>query len=260
MAYCLGGEPKAAEAQPIEGEDTLVEIGGKDTVEAFNSSLRGAKPGQELKVEVIYPADYPQTTLAGKTVSYDVEVKGIKKRILPELNDDFAKELGHYESYADLEKSVREYMTSRKRRSVESETKDKLFAALVDRFTFPVPESLVQDQVDTRLERGLRALAAQGMQPEQMRKLDLTRLRAAQRDRAVAEVKANVLLDRIAGEENITVSDEELDQELQIAAIQSREPLDTLKVRLTKDGGLGRIREQLRREKTASFLYERMPG
>ena len=98
------------------------------------------------------------------------------------------------------------------------------------------------------------------MQPEQMRKLDLTRLRAAQRDRAVAEVKANVLLDRIAGEENITVSDEELDQELQIAAIQSREPLDALKVRLTKDGGLGRIREQLRREKTASVLYERMPG
>ncbi len=255
-----GDEPKAAEAEPIAGEDTLVEIGGKDTVEAFNSSLRGAKPGQELKVEVIYPADYPQTQLAGKTVSYDVEVKGIKKRILPELNDDFAKELGHYESYADLEKSVREYMANRKRRSVESETKDKLFAALVDRFTFPVPESLVQDQVDARLERGLRALAAQGMQPEQMRKLDLTRLRAAQRDRAVAEVKANVLLDRIAGEENITVSDEELDQELQIAAIQSREPLDTLKVRLTKDGGLGRIREQLRREKTASVLYERMPG
>ncbi len=87
--------------------------------EAFNSALRGAKPGQELKVEVIYPADYPEAKLAGKTVSYDVEVKGIKKRILPELNDDFAKEIGHYESYADLEKSVRDYMTSRKQRSVE---------------------------------------------------------------------------------------------------------------------------------------------
>ncbi len=98
------------------------------------------------------------------------------------------------------------------------------------------------------------------MQPEQMRKLDFARLRAAQRDSAVAEVKTNILLDRIAGEENIIVSDEELDQELQIAAIQSREPLDTLKVRLTKDGGLGRIREQLRRDKTASVLYERMPA
>jgi trigger factor len=250
----------AAEAQPVSGEDTLVEIGGKDTVEAFNSALRGAKPGQELKVEVIYPADYAEAKLAGKTVAYEVTVKGIKKRTLPEQNDDFAKELGHYESYADLEKSVREYMENRKRRSVESETRDKLFAALSEKFTFAVPESLVQDQIDTRLERGLRALAAQGMQADQMRKLDFARLRGAQRDSAVAEVKANVLLDRIAGEENITVSEEEMDKELQIAAIQSREPLDALKVRLTKEGGLARIREQLRREKTASILYERLPA
>ena len=253
-------ESKPAESEPIGGENTLVEIGGKDTVEAFTNSLRGAKPGQELKLEVIYPADYAENKLAGKTVAYDVEVKAIKKRILPELNDDFAKELGHYESYADLEKSVRDYLEARKRRSVEAETKDHLFAAMAERFTFPVPESLVQDQIDTRLERGLRALAAQGMQPEQMRKLDFTRLRAAQRDSAVAEVKTNILLDRIAGEENITISDEDLDKELQIVSIQSREPLDALKVRLTKDGGLARIREQLKRDKTASILYERLPA
>jgi trigger factor len=249
-----------AEAQPISGENTLVEIGGKDTVEAFTNALRGAKPGQELRAEVIYPADYTEKKLAGKTVAYDVEVKAIKKRTLPELNDDFAKELGHYENYAALEASVREYLASRKRRSVEAETKDRLFAALAGRFTFPVPESLIQDQIDTRLDRGLRALAAQGMQAEQMRKLDFSRLRAAQRDNAVAEVKTNILLDRIAGEENITVSDEEMDRELQMAALQSREPIDALKVRLTQDGGMGRIRQQLRREKTASTLYERLPG
>jgi len=258
-------EAKSAEAAPadansIGGEDTLVEIGGKDTVEAFTNALRGAKPGQELKVEVIYPADYAEAKLAGKTVAYDVEVKAIKKRILPELNDDFAKELGRYETYADLEKSVRDYLSARKRRSVEAETKDHLFAALNEKFTFPVPESLVQDQIDTRLERGLRALAAQGMQPDQMRKLDFGRLRVAQRDSAVAEVKTNLLLDRIAGEENITVSDEDVDKELQIVSIQTREPLDALKGRLTKDGGLARIREQLRRDKTASILYERLPA
>jgi trigger factor len=249
-----------ADPQPITGEDTLVEVGGKDTVDAFTTGLRDAKPGQELKLEVIYPGDYAETKLAGKTVAYDIEVKAIKKRTLPELNDDFAKELGHYESYAALEASVREYLANRKRRNVEAETKDRLFAALAERFTFPVPESLVQEQIDTRLERGLRALAAQGMQPEQMRKLDFTRLRAAQRDSALAEVKTHILLDRIAGEENITISDEELDKELQLVALQSREPLDALKVRLTKDGGLARIREQLRRDKTASVLYERLPG
>jgi trigger factor len=248
------------EAAPIAGEDSLVEIGGKDTVEAFTTALRGAKPDQELKAEVIYPADYAEPKLAGKTVAYDVEVKAIKKRTLPELNDEFAKEIGAYESFADLEARVREHMATRKRRSVEGETKDRLFAALTERYTFPVPESLVQEQIDARLERGLRALAAQGMDPEQMRKLDFARLRTAQRDSAIAEVKATVLLDRIAQEENINVSDEEMDNELQMAALQSREPLDTLKVRLTQDGGLARIREQLRREKVASVLYERLPA
>ena len=249
-----------SDAAPIAGEDTLVEIGGKDTVEAFSAALRGAKPGQELKAEVIYPADYSEANLAGKTVAYDVEVKAIKKRTVPELDDDFAKELGAYESLADLEERVREHLAARKRRSIEAETKDRLFAALTARYSFPVPESMVQEQIDARLDRGLRALAAQGMDTEQMRKLDFGRLRAAQRQGASAEVQAFILMDRIAQEEGVTISDEEFDRELQLAALQSREPLDALKVRLTQDGGLARIREQLRREKTASLLYERLPG
>lgn len=253
----LADDPEAA---PIKGEDSLVEVGGKDTVEAFTQVLLGARPGQELKAEVIYPADYPEAKLQGKTVAYELTVKAIKKRILPELNDEFAKEMGNYESLGQFEGAVRDHMANRKRRSVEAETKDRLFAALVEKFQFPVPESLVQDQIDARLERGLRALAAQGMNPDQMRKLDFARLRTAQRDSAVAEVKAHLLIDRIAEKEGVTVGDEELDKELHLAALQSREPLETLRQRLTEDGGLARIREQLKREKTASLLYERLPA
>jgi trigger factor len=249
-----------ADAAPVAGEDTLVEIGGKDTVEAFSTALRGTKAGQELKVEVIYPADYAESKLAGKTVAYNLQVKGIKKRTLPDLDDDFAKEIGAYETFADLEARIREHLALRKRRSIESETKDRLLAALTDRYPFAVPESLVQEQIDARLERGLRALAAQGMDTDQMRKLDFARLRAAQRDGATAEVKTSILLDRIAQAESINVNDEELDKELQLAALQAREPFDALKARLTQDGGLARIREQLRREKTASLLYERLPA
>jgi trigger factor len=250
----------ATDAAPVAGQDALVEIGGKDTVEAFTTALRGAKPGQELKAEVIYPADYSEQHLAGRTVAYEVAVKAIKKRIVPELNDDFAKEVGNYESLAQLEERIREHMASRKSRSVAAETKDKLFAAMTEKFQFPVPESLVQDQVDARLERGLRALAAQGMNTEQMRKLDFGRLRVAQRDSAVAEVKTNLLLDKIADAEEVTVTDEELDHEVQIAALQSNEPVEALRQRLTEDGGLARIREQMKREKTANLLYERLPA
>ena len=253
----VGGDEAAA---PITGENALVEIGGKKTVEAFTTALRGAKVGQELKAEVIYAEDYGEPKLSGKTVAYEVEVKAIKKRVLPELNDDFAKEMGNSETLAELESKVRERLLARKRRDVEFATKDKLVAALVERFPVVVPEALVQEQIDLRLDRGLRAMAAQGMTPELMRQLDFARLRTAQRDSSLATAKSVILLDRIAHEEKITISDEELDHELQIAALQSREPVEALRTRLTEDGELARIREQMRREKTAHLLYERLPA
>jgi trigger factor len=151
-------------------------------------------------------------------------------------------------------------LANRKRRSVEGETKDRLFAALNERFQFPLPESLVQEQIDTRLERGLRALASQGMSADQMRKLDFDRLRVAQRDSAMAETKTSILLGKIAVAEKVTVTDEEVDHELQLVSYQSREPLETLKARLTQEGGLARIREQLLKEKTATLLYDRLPA
>ncbi len=244
--------------EPMEGEDVNVEVGGKYTLESFTNALRGSKPGQELKFEVSYPEDFSDKRLAGKTVAYDIQVKAIKKRTLPELNDEFAKELGEYESFADFEQKFREHMANDKRRRMETATKEQLIEALVNRFQFPVPESLVQQQVDTRLDRGLRALAAQGMRAEEMRKLDFDRLRSAQHDSALNEVKGSILLDKIAEAEHIDVSDEEVEQELQLIALQAREPVEQLRSRLTQDGSLARIREQLRREKTGTLLYERL--
>ncbi len=249
---------EAAKPQPIEANDVSVEIGGKDTVEAFSDALRGSKPGQELKFEVSYPPDFGQKRLAGKTVAYAVEVRGIRRKVQPELNDDFAKAMGNYESLDDLRQKLREHMAADKKHRVEADTRNRLVDALVEKFTFPVPESLIQSQIDTRLERGLRALAAQGMRTEDMRKLDFDRLREAQRDSAAGEVKGTMILDRIADAENIQVTDDEIERELQVISLQTREPLETLRERLTREGTLARIREQLRREKTGNLLVERL--
>lgn len=256
----IQGEPAeveaAAETKPIQGDDVQIEVGGEKTLDAFNSALVGAKPGQELKFEVSYPGEFEDRRLAGKTVAYDVEVKGIKRKILPELTDDFAKELGEYESIEDFRTKLRDYMSAEKSRRGVAETKDRLVNALVERYQFPIPESLVQAQIDIRLDRGLRALAAQGMRAEDMRKLDFERLRVAQRESAMGEVKGSLILDRIAEQRGLEVTDEEVEQQLQLIALQSREPLESARTRLTEDGGLARIREQLRREKTAALLYE----
>lgn len=252
------GESASPAAQPIEGKDVSVEIGGKDTVQAFTDALRGSKAGQELKFEVTYPGDFGQKRLAGKTVAYKVEVKGIQQKVQPELNDAFAKELGNYESLEDFRKKLREHLAADKKHRLLTDTRNRLVDALVEKFQFPVPESLVQSQIDTRLERGLRALAAQGMRTEDMRKLDFDRLREAQRESAAGEVKGTLVLDRIADVENIQVSDEEVERELQVISLQTREPLETLRERLKNEGSLARIREQLRREKTGGLLVERL--
>jgi trigger factor len=252
------GVQNASTQAPVTGDDVLIEIGGKNTLAALNDALRGAKPGQELKFEVEYPADFGERRLAGQSVSYDVTVKAIKHKSYPEHDAEFAKQLGNYESWEDFETKLREHAADRKKSALDNAAKDKLLGELIGRFQFPVPESFVQQQIEARLDRGLRALAQQGMSVEDMRKLDFVRLREAQRDQAVNEVKASMILDRIAEAEGVTVNDEDVDRELLMLSIQSREPLEALRERLSKDGGLNRIREQMRREKTGSVLYEKL--
>jgi trigger factor len=252
------GVENASTTEPITGEDVLIEVGGKNTLTAFTDALRGSKAGQELKFEVDYPADFGEKRLAGQTVSYDVQVKGIKHKSYPERDTEFAKQLGNYESWDDFETKLREHASDRKKHALENGVKDKLLGELIQRFQFPVPEAFVQQQIEARLDRGLRALAQQGMSVEDMRKLDFARLREAQRDQAVNEVKVSMILDRIAEVENVEVNDDDVDRELLMMSIQGREPLEALRERMAKDGGLDRMREQMRREKTSSVLYEKL--
>ncbi|HWG17370.1 MAG TPA: trigger factor [Acidobacteriaceae bacterium] len=256
LAQTVGEE--APKGEEITGTDVLIEIGGKNTVAAFTDALRGKKPGQELGIEVDYPGDFGDRRLAGQSVSYDVTVKAIKKKTYPERDAELAKQLGGVETWEEFEKDLRERVARRKKDALESNAKGKMLDELIGKYQFPVPESVVQQRVDARLERGLRALAQQGMKAEDMRKLDFARLRAAQRDEAEREVRASLVVDKIADAENVTVTDEELDRELLMLSIQSREPFDALRDRLNKDGGMARLREELRREKTGTVLYEKL--
>ena len=245
-------------SQQISGEDVLIEIGGRNTLQAFNEALRGAKVGQELSFEATYPAEFGDERLAGKTVSYDVTVKAIKKKTFPERDEEFAKQLGPYTDWNDFETKLRDRLANRKKEALEARARDIMLEELVAKYQFPVPETFVQAQIDARLERGLRALAQQGMTSEQMRGLDFERLRGAQREQAVNEVKVSLILDKVAERENITVTDEDLERELLMLSLQSREPVEVLRKRLSEDGSLDRIREQMRREKTGTVLFDKL--
>jgi len=251
----LDGNPKDGEGKPVHMDDILVEIGGKNTMPEFTENLRGASAGDERTFDVSYPQDFSDQRLAGKTLTYTVKVQAIKQKSLPELTEEFAKQLGDFKDLPEVKQKIREGMESDRKHEVERQAKDKLVAELIRRNDFEVPEGLVDRQIDLRLERGLRALAAQGMKAEDMKKMDLNRLRAGQRDQAVQEVKASLLLDKVAQEENIQVSDAEIDREVEMLAKQSKQAPEAIRARLTRDGALDRIRNRIRSDKTLNFLY-----
>ena len=250
------GEQKSGEGQPVHMDEVLVEIAGKNTMPEFTEHLRGSIAGDERTFDVNYPEDTEDKRLAGKTFSYAVKVQSIKQKSLPELNDEFAKQLGEFQTMDDVRKTIREQMESERKHEAEHAAKDKLVRELIQRNDFEVPDSLIEQQIDIRLERGLRALAAQGLTAEQMKKMDLPRLRAGQREQAIHDVKAALLLERVAEEENIQVGDEEFDRELEALAKQSKQTSEAVRARLTRDGGLDRIRTRIRNEKTLDFLYQ----
>jgi trigger factor len=243
-------------AQPVQMEEVLVEIGGANTIPEFTQNLSGAKAGEERSFEVSYPADFYDKRLAGLTFDYKVKVNAIKKKTLPELNDDFAKELSpDFQTLQDLRQRFRENMEAELKHKAEHEAKDKLIEELVAKHDFPVPRSMVEHQIDLRLERGLRALAAQGMKTEDMRRMDFGRLRAGQQEFATKEVKSSVLLAKIAIKENIQVSNEELESEIEAMAAQMQQPVEQVKKRLAEDNAVERLRDRMRSEKALNLLY-----
>lgn len=250
-------KPSPTGAQPVHMDDVLVDVGGTNTVREFSDNLRGAKSGEERVFTISYPEDFQDKRLAGKTLEYKVQIKAVKTKRVPELNDDFAKELGEFKNIEELRARIREQLERQKRHQIEHLAKDKLVEQLVDRNQFPVPESLVDRQVTSRLERGFRALAAQGMRAEDMRKMDFGRLRAAQRDAAIREVRASLILEKIAEKERIEATDGEIDGEVDRLAQQSQQPVEAVRRKLAGDGTLERLRERIRNEKTLDFLYQR---
>ena len=245
-------------AEPVEMDDVLVDIGGSNTLADFSEHLRGAKAGETRSFDVTYAEDFGDKRLAGKTLHYDVEVKGIKTKSVPELNDEWVRDLGQEEmkTLDELRAKVREGIEHEKKHQSEHKVKEALLLQLTEKFPIPVPILLVENSIDQRLERGLRSLVAQGLRAEDIKRMDLSKLREGQREGALRDVRANLLLEKIADLENIEVSDEELDREISAAAQESKQNPAALRKQLEEKNGLGGVRQQMRCDRAMSWLYE----
>jgi len=250
----LVGTPEGGSAEPIQAENVLCHIGSEETIDAFNQNLRGAQAGEHKRFNVAYPADYPDPKLSSKSYHYAVEILGVKIKKLPELDDDFAKEVSDAATLEELRGKVRQGLEAARDQRQTDEARQKLLEKLTAMHDFPVPGALVEHQMDVRLERVVRSLASQGVDPRAVN-VDWVSLRRRQQERAVADVKAELLLDRIATAEKIEVSDEELDKELEHMASHTGESAAAVRARLTKQGALDRMRSKLRSDKALEWLY-----
>jgi trigger factor len=250
----LSGTPDG-EGEPLQADSVLCHIGAEETMEPFNENLRGANIGDHQDFDVKYPDDYPDPKLAGKNYHYAVEVLGIKNKKLPELNDEFVKDVSDVTTLDELKTKVRESLEAQRDHKHKDLLREKVLAAVVKIHDFPVPESLVEHQMDVRLERVVRSLAAQGVDPRAVN-VDWVSLRKRQQERAADDVKAELIVDRIASAENIDVNDQELEHEIEHLASHSGESAQAFRARLTKQGALDRIKAKLRSDKTLDWLAQ----
>jgi trigger factor len=250
----LTGTPEG-EGEPLQADSVLCHIGAEETMVPFNENLRGVNIGDHKDFDVPYPADYPDAKLAGKTYHYSVDVLGIKTKKFPELNDDFAKDVSDATTLDELNKKIREGLEHQRDHKQKDLLREKVLGEIVKLHDFPVPQSLVEHQMDVRLERVVRSLAQQGVDPRAVN-IDWVSLRKRNEDRAKDDVKAELIVDRIATAENIDVTEEEVEHELQHLAGHSNESAEAIRARLTKQGTLDRIKAKLRSDKTLDWLAQ----
>jgi trigger factor len=249
---------KTAEGEPVQADNVLCHVGAEETLESFTQNLRGANVGDTKQFEAKYPDDYPDPKLKGKTFDYTVEVLGIKEKKLPELNDEFAKdvaaEVGGVENVAELRAKVKERLEAAREERQREQANEKIIETLVNKHDFPVPQSLIEHRMDARLERVVRSLAQQGVDPRAVN-VDWVTLRRRQQDRATGDVKAELIIDRIASAENIDATEEDVEKEIEHLATHSGESAQALRARLTKQGAVDRMKSKLRSDKAIEWLY-----
>ena len=240
--------------EPLVLDEVEVHLGEEGTMEAFSQGLQGVRAEEERQFNAPYPDGYPDARLAGQTVAFTARVKAVRQKQLPTLDDEFAQQVGNYKTVQELTQKLRQDMQQAAARQEKELTQQRLLDELLSRHEFPLPEALVQHQIDMRLERRVRALVAQGIDPQQVQ-VDWAKVRRDQREGAIRDLKLGLLLERIAKVENLQSTEEEVASEIERLAQSSNQTPEAVRARLTKEQGLDRIESAIRSEKVIEFLH-----
>ena len=241
--------------EPIHNDEMTLHVGDADALPGFTEALVGMSPDEEKDFDVVYPDDYGQESLAGKTVRFHLKLKLIRLKELPELNDEFAQDLGDFQTLDDVRAAVRQAIFHERETAAQNQAKKQLLDKLAEAHDFPVPDAYVEKQVEAEIESELRQMIDRGIDVGKLQ-IDWPKLKEAQRPKAIRDVKVLLLLDKIGEQENIGTTKEEVDREVQRIARQDREPAAAIRKKLEKNGDLARIANRIRTDKTVNFLFE----
>jgi trigger factor len=254
--------PDGAPASP-DGEthsdrhdNVTVDIGAPANPPGFDRELADLHVGDVKTFDVHYPDDYAIPELAGTTVTYDVNVKAIRTRVVPALDDELAKDIGAFDSLATLREHVRTDLEHQAAHDADRAVRADLLRQLASRVTFDVPSSLVDREIDRRVEEFVRRLVEQQIDPTRAN-VDWEEFRERQREAAVEAVRSALVLDEIARRDGLAASDEEMQAEIERYADRSGRTPEAVRARLEQEGGLARVYTGLRREKTMEFLLSK---
>jgi trigger factor len=237
-------------------DEVSVELGAAGNPPGFDQNLLGLNPGDEKTFVVHFPEDYAVKDLANADVNYHVKVKEVRRKVLPELDDEFAKDVGDFESLGALRDRVRADMQTDAENHAKEHVRSDLLKQLGQRIAFELPSSLVDREIDRRLEEFARRLMDQKVDPRKAG-IDWGQFREAQREAARDAVASALVLDEIARRESLTVATEDVDKEIEQFAERSGRTPAALRAQLEKEGGLARLTAGLRRERAVDFAMSR---
>ena len=246
--------------QEIDGEknsreNQMIEVNKEKIFPEFASELVGMKPGEKKSFDLSFPEDYQSKEVAGKTIHYEVELNEIKKKVMPELDDDFAKDTGRAETLDGLKEDISKSILKTNEEKARSEDERQILDALLDKADFDVPPSMLKAQADSNFRRSVQMGMYSGVPKDELEKRGKEMFEKATED-SKRQIKTYLLLGKIAEAEKITVSDEELDNHIKQMAQMRRTDEKTLREQLEKEDEMGSVKNQLVHEKAMNFLYD----
>lgn len=242
------------EKEDLKADSMEIEIGGKASLPEFTENLRGAKPDDVKEFRVVYPEDFGSKGLAGKTIDFTATVLAIRQRELPEVNDEFARNIGGYESLQEMRDKIRENLVKNAEQEADNLLRDNLLSQLLDSHEFEVPNVLVHQQAESRLHDFSHRLKQMGMPAEMIQNINWEERFNEAVDSARRDVRSALLVGEIGLVENVRVEEGEIDAEIESMAQSIGLTAEEVKARLTRDEAISSIETKLRYRKVLDVV------